>query len=486
MQRLAIQQKSVLMVAVMIAVFFAAVNMTVMSTSLPRIVSEIGGMEYFDWLFTMYMSTSTITAMLTGKLSDRYGRKLFLLTGIVLFSVGAFLCGTSATIYQLILYKGVQGVGGGMIMSSGFAVVGDLFAPEDRGRWQGLFSAVFGLSSLSGPTLGGYIVDHYAWPWVFWIFLPIGLLPFLLIWRLYPPHPKQEKEAIDYAGSLLLTTMIASFLLAFSWAGKRYAWGSLEIVALFSLTVISLVIFLIVEKRAQSPVLPLYLFKNNAFVVTNLAVFLLGMGMFGTIIYVPFYVQGVQGYSAATSGLVEAVMTVAMVLSGTIAGHFVTQTGKYKSIALIGLAIMASGLFLNAGLQVDSSLTRLMIQLFVVGTGLGINLPVFTVIMQNCIPYKHLGVATSLLQVFRDLGGTIGVSVMGTILSSSMKGRLEEPAPGEVSNMEALSFSLTRVFLLSAIAIAAALIVTCWLKRTPLKTSGEAETKKHDLDSSSA
>jgi EmrB/QacA subfamily drug resistance transporter len=528
MEHLENRQKVLIMVAVMSAMFFAAVNMTIVGTALPKIVSQIGGMEYFDWVFTVYMLTSTITAMLVGKLSDIYGRKIFILIGIGIFMLGAFLSGTSNDIYQLIMYRGLQGFGGGMIMSCAFTTVGDLFAPRDRGRWQGMLGAVFGLSSLFGPTIGGYIVDNFDWHWIFWVFLPIGFFAFALILRLYPSQKAKEKESIDFLGSLTLTITIVSLLLGFTWAGDKFEWASLEIIGLFTLTILSLITFIFIELKAKSPVLPLFLFKNSVFTISNVSGMLLGMGMFGTIMYVPFYVQGVQGESATISGLVEMVMTISMVTSSIIVGNLITKTGKYKLFALLGLIIMAVGLILNTTLEVESTLTRLILQLIVVGIGLGVNMPVFNITVQNAVSHKYLGVATSAMQTFRQIGGTVGVALLGSVMGNKMtdelvniqNGAVPAPPPEMAEDMaklqnpqvlmdtkqlegirselpaemtpffdqfiqvlkNALNTSLTTVFLVSAGIILIAFVTTLFLKEIPLRTTNNDEDDEKEKE----
>lgn len=522
MEHLEHKQKIMIMISIMAAMFFAAINMTIVSTSLPKILSSIGGMDYLDWVFTIYMLSATITAMLVGKLSDIYGRKIFILTGIGVFMTGAFLSGTADTIFQLISYRAIQGLGGGMIMSCAFATIGDLFSPRERGRWAGAMGAVFGLSSLFGPTLGGYIVDNYDWHWIFWIFLPIGFIAFALIWRLYPAHEQKEKEKVDYLGAIILAVIISSLLLGFSWAGNKYDWVSVEIIGLFSTTIIATILLIIVENRVQSPILPMFLFKNKIFVVSNVAGLLLGMGMFGTVMFVPFYVQGVQGETATISGLVEMVMTLSMVGASAIAGNMITKTGKYKIIALIGLIVMAGGLLANSFLQVDSGFTRIIPQLIVIGIGLGMTMPVFQLTVQNSVEHKYLGVATSAMQVFRQIGGTIGVALMGTVMSNIMKNQLEgkqsETVPAMPSGMgqsenlkglqdpqllmdpaaidkmrtdlpeqflptfdsfvmvlrEALNTSLTGVFFFCSMIILIAFVVTIFLQEIPLRTTNKA------------
>lgn len=531
METLDKRQKTLIMIAVMSVLLFSALNMTIVGTALPKIVSAIGGMEYFDWVFTIYMLTSSITAILVGKLSDIYGRKIFILVGIIIFSIGALISGFADTIIQLIIYRGIQGLGGGMLMSVSFATVGDLFSPRERGKWQGALGGVFGLASLFGPTLGGIIVDNFLWSWVFWVFLPFGVVAFILIARLYPKAEKKEKEKIDYLGSFVLTVVIVTLLLGFSWADSKYPWGSIEIIGLFTTSLVSLILFFIIETRVKSPVIPLYLFKNSVFTISNIVAFLLGMGMFSVIMYIPFHVQGVSGDTATTSGMIEMAMTISMVLSSAIAGNLITKTGKYKKIAIIGLMVMAFGIYLNTLLSIETSLTRVILNLIVTGLGMGVTFPVFNTTVQNAVAHKYLGVATATSQLFRELGGTIGVAVMGAIMSSRMSEKIEEmempalpegegapqgnmdfsslqdpqllmnpdalseirseiPAPMTemfdsliLSLREALSYALSSVFTFAMLAIIAAVIFTFFLKEIALRTSNEEETEEESAQS---
>src|SRR5690606_25392853 len=345
MEHLSKRKKITILIAIMVSLLFVSLNQTIVGTALPRIVADLGGMDLFNWVFTIFMLTSSVTAILVGKLSDLYGRKPFVLAGLTLFIAGSFLCGTADTILQLILYRGLQGFGGGMIMSTAFTSVGDLFPPRERGRWQGLMSASFGLAGVFGPTLGGYIVDHLEWHWVFCVFLPFGLVALVLIIRLCPSATDRRREKVDYVGSLFLTLTIVPMLLAFSWAGNRYDWLSFEILGLFGFTLIALAAFLWIEVRASSPVLPLDLFRNSIFTISNIVGLLTGMGMFGTIMYTPFFVQGVQGVSATSSGFIMMPMTLSMVIASTVSGQIISRTGRYKKLALFGLAVMAAGLF---------------------------------------------------------------------------------------------------------------------------------------------
>lgn len=545
MQHLDRRKKLTILGAMMAAMLFAALNQTIVGTALPKIVADLGGMEYYSWVFTVYMLAATVTTVLVGKLSDIYGRKPFVVIGIAIFIVGSFLCGWAQNIIHLIVYRGVQGLGGGIIMATAFTVVGDLFAPRERGRWQGAMAGTFGLASVFGPTLGGYIVDHTDWHWIFWVFLPFGFVSLALILFLFPSVPKREGESVDYAGSALLTVLIVQLLLAFSWAGEKYAWGSPVIIGLFAGSLIALVLFLLVERAARNPVLPLGLFKDSVFTLSNGIGFLMGAGMFGAIMYMPYFVQGVLGTSATISGYVMMPLTLSMVLASSVSGQLVTRTGKYKGLALIGLIIMVGGMFLLFTMDRSSTNWTAVWFNMVVGIGLGIAFPIFTLTIQNAVPDRELGVATSSAQLFRQLGGTIGVSIMGTILTKRMNTRMSEwmvsatdegyaQLPGaaraslaEAANpqilmdpaklmearqalspelhemfvqmvellREAMSDALSGVFLFGAVLVALAFVLTFLLKEIPLRSAhnkqpdpsgeGRAESRPRPLHSES-
>lgn len=534
MEHLEMRRKVIIMLSIMAAMLFAALNQTIVGTSLPKIIADLGGIEYYSWVFTIFMLASSITAILVGKLSDIYGRKPFILLGIGVFTLGSLLCGVSGSILELILYRGIQGFGGGMIMSTAFTAVGDLFPPRERGKWQGIMSSVFGLASVFGPTLGGYIVDHFHWHWVFWIFLPFGLVAFAAIYFLFPAVQRKEKESIDYTGSLLLTLTMVPLLLSFTWAGNQFDWVSPEIIGLFAVTIVAFLFFIRTEKRVSSPVLPLDMFKNKVFTVSNIIGFFLGAGMFGSIMYMPFFIQGVMGTSATKSGFVMMPLTLAMVAGSTISGQIVTKTGRYKKLAMLGLLIMVSGMTSMHFMDTETTNTTAIVNMILVGSGLGIAFPIFTLTVQNSVEHKYLGVATSSVQLFRQLGGTIGVSIMGSIMNNSLADHFNEnsqkliastpnvtPQMGEqikeLANpqvllnqgavlekfralppeslgfikqvlgilRESLSYALNGVFLTGAIVIGSAFLLTLFfLKEIPLRTSNEdkAETKEQTAE----
>ncbi len=515
------------MIAIMAAMLFAALNQTIVGTALPRIIAELGGIEYFSWVFTMFMLASSITAILVGKLSDIYGRKPFILIGIGVFTVGSLLAGFSTSMFQLIACRGIQGLGGGLIMSTAFTAVGDLFSPRERGKWQGIMGSVFGLASVFGPTLGGWIVDNADWHWVFWVFLPFGLVAFVLIWSLFPSVEKKPGEKVDYVGSLFLTTTIVPLLLAFSWAGSKYDWGSGQIIGLFVATIASLAIFIVVEKKAKSPVLPLDLFKNNIFSLANIVGFILGAGMFGAAMYIPFFIQGVIGESATASGLIMMPMTLSMVAASTLGGQFMTKTGKYKALAITGLLVMSGGMFSLSAMDPSTSVTIVVLNNILVGLGLGMSFPVFTLIIQNAVSQQFLGVATASSQLFRQIGGTVGVAIMGTMMNVRMNeqmeqgsgetgklaqnpelakqlqgldpqvlmdpdrlGQIQQQIPpqfqeafGGIVNMlrESLSYALTGVYFTAAFIIIIGVALTFFIKEIPLRTSQKVEEKKEEV-----
>ncbi len=534
MQHLDRRKKLTILGAMMAAMLFAALNQTIVGTALPKIVADLGGMEYYSWVFTVYMLAATVTTVLVGKLSDIYGRKPFVVIGIAVFIVGSFLCGLAQDIIQLILYRGFQGLGGGIIMATAFTVVGDLFAPRERGRWQGAMAASFGLASVFGPTLGGYIVDHTDWHWIFWVFLPFGFVALALILFLFPSVPKRKGESVDYLGSALLTVLIVQLLLAFSWAGAKFAWDSPIIIGLFAGSLIALVLFLLAEKAARNPVLPLGLFRDSVFTLSNVIGFLMGAGMFGAIMYMPYFVQGVMGTSATISGYVMMPLTLSMVIASSLSGQLVSRSGKYKLLAIVGLFIMVAGMLLLYTMDRSSTNWTAIWFNMVVGIGLGIAFPIFTLTIQNAVPDRELGVATSSAQLFRQLGGTIGVSIMGTVLTNRMNSRITEQmtqvtGSGESARMsdgaaaslteianpqnlmdpekmaaarqslapelheifeqvigllrEAMSYALSGVFLLGAIVVSLALVLTFFLKEIPLRS---ANNKPESLEEESS
>ncbi len=419
-------KKMIIMSAIMASMLFSALNQTTIGTALPRIIADLGGMAYFSWVFTAYILAASIPAVVVGRVSDVYGRKPFILAGLIIFSIGSWLCGLSESIVQLIAFRAVQGIGGGIIMATTFAAVGDLFVPRERGKWQGMLGAMFGLASVFGPALGGLIVDRWHWHWVFWIFMPMGLIAFGMIWYLFPSKTRHEEHTVDYLGAVLLTGIIVPLLLAFSFAGRQYAWGSPMVLGLLGASVLSFALFIWAERRAIDPILPLFLFANPTFTLSNTITFLMGAGMFGALIYLPLFLQGVQGYTAMHSGMMMVPMTLSLVGASILSGRRMSRTGHYRSLALAGMAMTTVGLYLLSLATQTSDLGVLIGIVMLIGAGLGVGMPVFTLVVQNALAHRYLGVATASVQLFRQLGGTIGVALMGTLLNHSVSRKVAE------------------------------------------------------------
>jgi len=527
MEHLSSKRKLSIMIAIMAAMFFAAINQTITSTAMPRIIAILEGMDLYTWTINIYLLTSTIATVLVGKLSDMFGRKPFLLVGILLFIIGAFLTGTSSDVYQFIIYRGIQGVGAGIIQSTAFTAVGDLFPPRERGKWMGLMMAIFGFSSVLGPTLGGYLVDHLDWHWLFWIFLPLGVVAFVMIMMLFPKTERGASEKIDFLGSLFMTTTIVPLLLAFTWAGTEYEWGSPEILGLLGATLVSAIIFILIEWKAQNPILPLHLFKNGVVTISNIIGFIMNFGMMGAMIYLSFFVQGVLGISATYAGYVTMPMSIVMVIASSVTGQLMARKGKYKRYALVGIPIMIAGMAIMIFMN---SVWMAVLSMIVFGFGLGLGMPVFSLATQNAVPHKELGVVTASSQLFRNLGGTIGIAVMGTVMANNLgkhlkdaiaslattdfakldpalsqkllafanpqalmnKPLIEETAaklPADVQPIfaqmldairEALGSTLSTVFLTGTIILMVAFVLVFFLKEIPLRTTnqGTADASK--------
>jgi EmrB/QacA subfamily drug resistance transporter len=428
MQNLQHRQKIGIMLAIMAAVLFTAINQIIVGIALPAIISDLGGLDYFSWIFTAYMLAACVVTVIAGRLSDVYGRKPFILTGVIVLLVGSILAGTATDVIELIIYRVIQGVGGGLILASCFTAVGDLFPTRERARWQGLLGASYGLASVLAPPMGGFISDHWHWKWVFWIFTPIGFLALILILFLYPSMEKKQKQkqkqSIDYVGAaLLIITMITS-LLTFSWAGRRFDWDSPEILSLLVSTIFSSILLLLTERRTEHPIIPLPLFRNSTFVISILVTFLMGASTLGSLLFMPIYLQGILGLSATSSGTIMMIMTLCLVAASVLCGQLVSRSGKYKNIAIFGLLITSIGIYLLSTLTAQTDLSTILTYLALVGVGIGIALPLFNLTIQNSVDHKNLGIATAVGQLFRQLGASIGVALMGNLMSYNMYSEL--------------------------------------------------------------
>ena len=413
------------MVGVMLAMFLSALDQTIVATAMPSIVSDLQGLEHLSWVFTAYMLASTIVVPIYGKLSDLYGRKMFLLSAIVIFMIGSILSGFSQSMTQLIIFRAIQGIGGGAIFANAFATIGDLFPPAERGKWMGLFGAVFGLSSIIGPSLGGWFTDNASWRWNFFINIPIGILALSVIGFLMPKiKPHVGKKTVDYLGSLFLTLGLVSLLLGFVWGGSQYAWSSWQIISIFIFSAITLLLFGFIEKKAKEPILPLDLFKNPVFSVSMIIIFLTGIGMFGSILYVPLFAQLVLGTSATDSGAILTPLMLGMVAGSIVTGQLVSRTGRYKWMAIGGLAVGTAAFYLLSRMGTETTQGELVLRMVAAGAGLGISFPVFNLAVQNAFDHSRLGVVTASTQLFRSIGGTVGTAVLGGVMNSALAERL--------------------------------------------------------------
>ncbi|MGB0095312.1 MAG: MDR family MFS transporter [Solirubrobacteraceae bacterium] len=410
--------------ALLLGMFLAALDQTIVSTALPTIVADLHGASHLAWVVVAYLLAATVSTPLWGKLGDQYGRKFFFQAAIVIFLCGSALSGLSRSMTELIAFRAVQGLGGGGLMVGAQAIVGDIVSPRERGRYQGLFGAVFGVASIIGPLLGGVFVDQLSWHWIFYINIPIGAVALTVVAIQVPGNLRRVHHVIDYLGAAVLV-FSASFLVLFtSLGGTTYPWGSPTIIALGVAGAVLLVIFVFVERRATEPVLPLHLFSNRGFSVTSVVGFIVGFAMFGAIVYLPAFFQIVHSESPTISGLRLLPLLVGLIICSTGSGIVISRTGRYRAFPIAGTALMTVGLVLLSQVGVGTSLIVAALYMFVLGVGLGCVMQVLVLIVQNAVPYPELGVATSGATFFRSIGGSFGTAIFGAIFSNVLVGNL--------------------------------------------------------------
>jgi EmrB/QacA subfamily drug resistance transporter len=475
--------------ALILVLLLAALDQTIVSTALPTIVGELGGVTHLSWVVTAYLLSSTIAGPLYGKFGDVHGRKIILQVAVVIFLVGSALCGLAQTMLQLILFRGLQGLGGGGLIVTTIAVIGDLVPPRERGRYQGVFGAVFGVATIIGPLLGGFFVDHLSWRWIFYINLPTGALALAVIAAVLHSPTVRRKHVIDYLGAVLLSVALTAIILFTSLGSTTLPWTSHVTLGLIALGLAGIIAFVAVEARAHEPILPLGLFRNGTFAIASTVGLIVGLSMFGSITYLPIYLQVVKGESPTASGLQLMPMMLGMLVTSIASGRIISTWGRYKPFPIAGTAIMTIGLLMLSRLSADHPVWLTSVDALVLGLGLGMVMQVLVLAAQNSVNFEHLGVATSGTTMFRSLGGALGVAIFGAIFANGLHARLAAvvppgtaiPSATDPAGLAALSpqlradyvaalvAALQPVFVIAAIVAATACAIALLLREVPLR-----------------
>jgi EmrB/QacA subfamily drug resistance transporter len=512
------------MTGLLLAALLAAIDQTIVGTAEPRIIASLSGFDRYPWVATVYLLTSTVSVPIFASLSDRYGRKPFFMFGALLFVLASALCGAAGDLTflpldgmgQLILFRGLQGIGGGIVTGILFTIVGDIFSPLERGRYQGLFAALWGIASIFGPTLGGWLTDNWSWRACFYVNLPVGAIAITAIHFEFPHmKPRGTHRQLDWAGFVTLIGSVVPLLLALTWA-TRYGWTSARVMSLLALSVVMLVTLLYAESRAAEPIIPLTLFSHPVIGLCSAAAFVLGMGMFGTIIYLPLFMQGVLGVSATQSGNLLTPLLMGVVVGSIIGGQTISRTGEYKVLGIIGSILVAIGMIMFARMDAVTARSYVASAMVIAGLGMGFLQPVYTLAVQNVAPRERMGAATSSTIFFRSIGSTVGVAAFGSVMLTQyhneftrslpatmppaalpyfenplllvqVRPQLEQMfsgTPGGVQLLQtlfdsvktALMHGLQEIFFWSAVIMSASILLHAFLRRVPLRGRSAADT----------
>jgi EmrB/QacA subfamily drug resistance transporter len=476
--------------AVMLATLLAALDQTIVATALPQIVTDLHGFQHLSWVVTIYLLTSTVTVPLYGKLSDLYGRRTLFVVAISIFLVGSALCAVAQTMGQLIAFRALQGLGAGGLLPLSQATIADLFSPRDRGRYQGFIGAVWATAAIAGPLLGGTLTDSASWRWIFLINLPLGAAALVVVMRTLPPMTQRREHRIDYLGAVVLSVAVTCLLLASVWGGTTYAWDSAQVIGTAVAGLVGGVAFLAVERRAPEPLLPLTLFSQRIFAVSNGASMIVGAILFGVTIYIPVYVQGVLGETATGSGVVLIPLSLGWVAASFASGQIISRTGRYRVFPLIGSTLVLAGMLLLTGVGATTSRVVVSLDLVVIGIGMGTMFQTYVIATQNAVAISDLGVATASIQFFRSMGGSLGVAAFGALLANRLTDELPARLGAAAARVDpdrllqgstvppalregtaaALSASLHSLWVVAAVLAAIGLALALALEERPLRT----------------
>ena len=498
------RQVLVIFSGLMLGMFLAALDQTIVATALPTITGELGGLNHLSWVVTAYLLASTVSTPLYGKLGDLFGRKRLFQGAIIVFLGGSVLCGIAQSMAQLIAFRALQGLGAGGLMVLAQAIIADVVSPRERGRYQGYFGAVFGASSVAGPLLGGFLTDQLSWRWVFYVNVPLGAAALVVTAIVLPAGRRHGNPRIDYAGSAVLTALVTSIVLVTTWGGAEYAWGSAPIVGMLVAIPTLLVVLVAVERRSPDPVVPLHLFRTRTFNVSSSVSFIVGVAMFGAVSFLPLFLQVVNGASATDSGLLLLPLMIGVLGASMASGQAITRTGRYKAFPVAGCALASVAMLLLSTMGTATGRTTVFAYMVMLGIGIGLTMQTLVLATQNAVRPTELGVATSSVTFFRSLGGSIGVALFGAVFNSVLARRLGTalpgsdgssftpesirglPAPERAEYVNGFAEALTTVFLYAVPLLVLGFALTWLLREVPLRRTIHGTEPARELAASAA